>query len=141
LDSWCGARAWASPEEAYIKEITVSEMFRQMGFAFQGTFPPASGNLRRGQPNEEGKPNQCGAGSDQRVGKIAVSCSEPIPDLLERIYHRLSEGWSAMPYDSANRIACEAARCWASVRMNGALARSGVRIARFPVPAVRLPAL
>jgi hypothetical protein len=61
-----------------------------------------------------------------------VSCSEPIPDLLERIYHRLSEGWSAMPYDSANRIACEAARCWASVRMNAALARSGVRYSAFP---------
>src|ERR1700756_1001637 len=25
------------------------------------------GNLRRGQPNEEGKPNECGAGSDQKV--------------------------------------------------------------------------
>jgi hypothetical protein len=85
------------------------------------------GNLRRGQPNEEGKPNECGAGSDQRVGKIAVSCSEPIPDLLERIHHRLSEGWSAMPCDSADRIACEAARCWPSVRMTPLGRGSGVR--------------
>jgi hypothetical protein len=57
LDSWCGARAWASPEEAYIKEITVSEMFRQMGFAFQGTFPPvlqetfgAASRMKRANP-------------------------------------------------------------------------------------------
>ena len=85
------------------------------------------GNLRRGQPNEEGKPNECGAGSDQKVGKTAVSCSEPIPDLLERIHHRLSEGWSAMPYDSADRIACEAARCWTFVRMTPLGRGSGVR--------------
>jgi hypothetical protein len=52
-----------------------------------------------------------------------VSCSEPVPDLLERIHHRLSEGWSAMPYDSADRIACGMTPLWRG---------SGVRYSAFP---------
>jgi hypothetical protein len=119
-----------------MKEIGVSEMTARWGWNLStcasSSTTSSPGNLRRGQSNEEGKPNECGAGSDQRVGKIAVSCSEPVPDLLERIHHRLAEGWSAMPYDSADRIAREAARCWTSVRMTPLWRGSGVRYSAFP---------
>jgi len=44
-----------------------------------------------------------------------------------------------MPYDSADRIACEAARCWASVRMTPLWSAAACGIARFPLPAVWYP--